>query len=52
MEGRYFSNGPFSEEDAIARIDRFEERWENGEVKWVTSEEVTNHLYEKFPWLK
>lgn len=52
MEGRYFSNGPFSEEEAIARIDRFEERLEKGEVKWVTSEEVTNHLYEKFPWFK
>ena len=46
------SMGPFSDEEAIARIDRFEERLAKGEVKWVTSEEVTRHLYEKFPWLK
>ena len=49
---KFPSFGPFSDEEAIARIDRFEERLEKGEVKWVTSEEVTNHLYEKFPWLK
>ena len=44
--------GPFLDEEAIARIDKFEERLAKGEVKWVTSEEVTRHLYEKFPWLK
>jgi hypothetical protein len=43
--------GPFTDEEAIARIDRFEEKLAKGEVKWVTSEEVTRHLYEKFPWL-
>ena len=44
--------GPFSEEEAIARIDRFEERLAKGEVKWYTSEEVDKMLYEEFPWLK
>ena len=44
--------GPFSDEEAIARIDRFEERLAKGEVKWVSSDEVTRHLYEKFPWLR
>ena len=46
------SLGPFSEEEAIARIDRFEERLAKGEVKWYTSEEVDKMLYEEFPWLK
>lgn len=46
------SHGPFSEEEAIARIDRFEERLAKGEVKWYTSEEVDRILYEKYPWLK
>ena len=49
---KFPSMGPFTDEEAIARIDRFEERLAKGEVKWVTSEEVTRHLYEKFPWLK
>ena len=44
--------GPFSDEEAIARIDDFERRLAKGEVKWVSSEEVTRHLYEKFPWLR
>lgn len=46
------SLGPFSEEEAIARIDRFEERLAKGEVKWYTSEEVDKMLYAKYPWLK
>jgi len=46
------SLGPFSEEEAIARIDRFEERLAKGEVKWYTSEEVDRMLYERYPWLK
>lgn len=44
--------GPFSDEEAIARIDDFERRLAKGEVKWVSSEEVTRHLYEKYPWLR
>ena len=44
--------GPKTEEEAIARIDRFEERLAKGEVKWYSSEEVDKMLYEKYPWLK
>jgi len=46
------SLGPFSEDEAIARIDRFEERLAKGEVKWYTSEEVDKMLYKKYPWLR
>ena len=49
---RFPSQGPFSEEEAIARIDRFEERLAKGEVKWYSSEEVDKILYEKYPWLR
>jgi hypothetical protein len=49
---RFPSHGPFSEEEAIARIDAFEERLEKGQVKWYSSEEVDRMLYEKFPWLR
>lgn len=49
---RFPSLGPFTDEEAIARIDDFERRLAKGEVKWVSSEEVTRHLYEKFPWLR
>ena len=44
--------GPKTEEEAIARIDKFEERLAKGEVKWYSSEEVDKMLYEKYPWLK
>ena len=44
--------GPKTEEEAIARIDKFEERLAKGEVKWYSSEEVDNMLYEKYPWLR
>lgn len=44
--------GPKTEEEAIARIDRFEERLAKGDVKWYSSEEVDNMLYEKYPWLR
>jgi hypothetical protein len=49
---RFPSLGPSTDEEAIARIDDFEKRLAKGEVKWVSSEEVTKHLYEKFPWLR
>ena len=49
---RFPSLGPFSEEETIARIDRFEERLAKGEVKWYSSEEVDKLLYEKYPWLR
>lgn len=44
--------GPKTEEEAIARIDRFEERLAKGDVKWYSSEEVDKMLYEKYPWLR
>ncbi|MBO4811102.1 MAG: hypothetical protein J5552_05990 [Prevotella sp.] len=46
------SYGPFSEEEAIARIDRFEEQLEKGQVRWTSSEEFDKQLYEEFPWLR
>lgn len=49
---KFPSLGPFSEEEAIARIDKFEERLAKGEVKWYSSEEVDKMLYEKYPWLR
>ena len=44
--------GPLSDEEAIARIDRFEERLRKGEVKWTSSEQVWEELYSKYPWLR
>ena len=49
---KFPSMGPFTDEEAIARIDRYEERLRNGEVKWISAEELDRQLYEKFPWLK
>lgn len=38
-------------EEAIARVDQ---AWadRNDPSKWMTSEQMWNHLYEKYPWLK
>ena len=44
--------GPKTEEEAIDRIDKFEERLAKGEVKWYSSKEVDIILHEKFPWLR
>lgn len=44
--------GPKTEDEAIARIDRFEERLAKGEVKWISSEEAWAQLHEKYPWLR
>ncbi|MDE5571543.1 MAG: hypothetical protein K2I86_05790 [Prevotella sp.] len=49
---RFPSYGPFSEEEAIARIDQFEEQLEKGKIKWISSEEAWAQLYEQFPWLR
>ena len=49
---RFPSLGPFSEEDAIARIDKIEEDLKAGKVKWTSEEEFEKELYEEFPWLK
>ena len=38
--------------EAVARIDRFEERLAKGEVRWTSSEEFTKQLYEELPWLR
>ena len=46
------SFGPFSDEEAIARIDKFEEELARGEVEWISDEEAREHLYRKYPWLK
>ena len=46
------SLGPFSDEEAIARIDRFEERLAKGEVKWISSENAWAEFYRKYPWLR
>ncbi len=45
------SYGPFTEEEAIARIEKAEEEM-NDPSKWVPSEEVDKYLFEKFPWLR
>ena len=37
---KFPSSGPFSDEEAIARINRFEERLRKGEVKWTSSEQM------------
>lgn len=39
------SLGPFSKENAIDRIDKFEDELANGRVKWVSSEEAWKQLY-------
>jgi len=49
---KFPSLGPSSEEEAVARIDRFEQRLVKDEVNWTSSEEFDKQLYEEFPWLK
>ncbi len=44
--------GPKTAEEAIARIDRFEEELAKGEVKWISSEDAWAELHEKYPWLR
>ena len=48
---KFPSYGPFSEEEAIARI-KEAERDLNDPSKWITAEEFDRQLYEKFPWLR
>ena len=48
---RFPSLGPFSEEEAIARIDEAEKELDDP-TKWVSSEEAWAHLYQKYPWLR
>ena len=48
---RFTSFGPFSEEEAIARIEEAEKDMKDPS-KWITAEEFDRQLYEEFPWLK
>lgn len=48
---KFPSFGPFSDEEAIARIEQAEKDL-GDPSKWISSEEVTRRLYEKFPWLR
>lgn len=49
---KFPSLGPFSEEEAIARIDEFEKELAEGKVEWISSEDAWKQLYEKYPWLR
>ena len=43
--------GPKTIEEAINRVDQaWAER--NDPNKWITSEQMWNRLYEKYPWLR
>lgn len=48
---RFPSYGPFSEEEAIARIKEAEKDLDDPS-KWITAEELDRQLYAKFPWLR
>ena len=48
---KFPSFGPFSEEEAIARIEKAEADLKDPS-KWVSSEEFDRQLYEEFPWLR
>ena len=48
---RFPSLGPFSEEEAIARIEEAE-RELNDPSKWISSEQMWERLYNRFPWLR
>ena len=48
---RFPSFGPFSEEEAIARIEEAEKDLDDPS-KWVSAEEFDRQLYAEFPWLR
>lgn len=48
---KFPSFGPFSEEEAIARIDDFEERERNGQVKWIRVDNIREELKKLHSWL-
>lgn len=48
---RFPSYGPFSEEEAIARIDEFEEELAKGKVKWIRVDDLHAELKKYHPWL-
>ena len=49
---KFPSLGPFSDEEAIARIDKFEERLAKGQVHWTSAEDFDKELFAEFPWLR
>lgn len=49
---KFPSKGPFSEEEAIARIDKFEEELAKGEVKWMRIDDIHAELKKLHPWLQ
>lgn len=48
---KFPSQGPFSEEEAIARIDQFEDDLANGRVKWIRVDDLHTGLKKLHPWL-
>ena len=48
---RFPSLGPFSEEEAIARIEEAERDLKDPS-KWISSEQMWERLYNKYPWLR
>lgn len=48
---KFPSFGPFTDEEAIARIEEAERDLKDPS-KWVTAEEMDRRLYERFPWLR
>ena len=48
---KFPSFGPFSDEEAIARIEEAERDLKDPS-KWITAEEMDRRLYERFPWLR
>ena len=48
---KFPSFGPFSEEEAIARIEEAEKDFDDPS-KWISSEDAWKYLYEKYPWLR
>ena len=48
---RFPSYGPFSEEEAVARIDEFEKQLAKGEVKWIRVDNLHAELKKLHPWL-
>lgn len=49
---RFPSLGPFSENEAVVRIDKFEDNLSKDKVEWLSSEDFDRQLYAEFPWLR
>lgn len=48
---KFPSFGPFSEEEAIARIDEFEKELAEGKVEWIRIDDIHAELKKLHPWL-